>query len=201
MRGPRKSAPRVKSGAVQKKNNWRETREGEWLEGTNVVFERDRPGKGYRHVLHRSDLERFIALLPDWDELSHGLEAIVLLPGDPEQEGVCFPRWLGINAWPRDLWEPLERSYLERQRESMVRLGVPLERSGDAVIVKWTEETVRAYQLLDVFLHELGHHHDRMSTRSKGRAPRGEGYAERYALRYMDRIFQAYQEEFDFHQL
>jgi len=64
------------------------------------------------------------------------------------------------------------------------------------VIVRWTETTAKAYQLLHVFLHELGHHHDRMTTRSRSTAARGEPYAETYAERYADRIWDAYEAEF-----
>lgn len=77
------------------------------------MFERQRPGKGFRHVLRKSDIERFIALLPDWDELSRGLDGIVLLPGDPEYEGICFETWVGVFAWDRDLWHYYDRSYLD----------------------------------------------------------------------------------------
>lgn len=55
---------------------------------------------------------------------------------------------------------------------------------------------IRAYQLLHVALHELGHHHDRMTTKSKRRASRGEGFAERHALNYGDRIWERYLEAF-----
>src|SRR5947207_13763624 len=78
---PRKNAPRVKTG--RRRHHFAPTPDVTVLAGTTVVFERRRPGKGYRHVLRKSDVERFIALLPDWDELSDGLDAIVLLPGDP----------------------------------------------------------------------------------------------------------------------
>jgi hypothetical protein len=160
------------------------------------MFERRRPGKGFRHVLRKSDIERFIALLPDWDELSSGLDGIVLLPGDPEYEGITLGTWLGIFAWERELWHHYDRSYLDHPRESITRLGVPFEPHGNDLIAKWTEETVRAYQLLDVLLHELGHHHDRITTRSQTDHPRGEPYAEQYASRYADRIWEAYRNEF-----
>jgi hypothetical protein len=62
--------------------------------------------------------------------------------------------------------------------------------------MKWTVETVRAYQLLDVFLHELGHHRDRMTTRRQQHPGRGETYAERYASRYADQLWAAYETEF-----
>ncbi len=180
----------------RRKHNWRYTPEAA-LSATTVVFERHRPGRGYRHILSKPDVERFITLLPDWDELSAGLDAIVLLAGNPEYQGWYGPDWIGICAWDRALWHIYDRSYLDNPRESITRLGVPLEpHHTDGVIAKWTEETVRAYQLLDVMLHELGHHADRMTTRSRRDASRGESYAERYQARYADIIWDAYDAEF-----
>ena len=62
--------------------------------------------------------------------------------------------------------------------------------------VHYTEASARAFQLLHILLHELGHHHDRMSTQSKNETARGENYAEQYALRYMDKIWDSYIQEF-----
>ena len=50
--------------------------------------------------------------------------------------------------------------------------------------------------LLDVFLHELGHHHDRLHTRSKRGCARGEPYAERYAKRHGNQLWKRYIERF-----
>jgi hypothetical protein len=61
-------------------------------------------------------------------------------------------------------------------------LGVKVWKVGPRWVAQWTEDQARAYQLLHVFLHELGHHADRMSTRSGRCAARGEAYAEQYAL-------------------
>ncbi|MDQ6779066.1 MAG: hypothetical protein M3256_25245 [Actinomycetota bacterium] len=194
---PRKNKLTVKKGRVGKTQNWRSTPGAEVLAGTDVVFERRRPGKGYRHVLNKTDIERFIALLPDWEEVSHGLEAIVLLPGRDDVEGVYVSPWVGIYAWSRALWWLYDASHFENPRESITRLGVPFEPLDGGFVAKWTDETVRAYQLLDVLVHELGHHHDRMSTRGKLRSARGERYAEEYARRYSDHIWEAYCIEFD----
>jgi hypothetical protein len=54
----------------------------------------------------------------------------------------------------------------------------------------------RAFQLIHIFIHELGHHHDRMTTRSKRDACRGEGYAETYARRFEDLLLARYRNEF-----
>ena len=61
----RKSAPRVKGGRVQKKNNWTETvtNDGERL----PLIDRRRPKEGYRHLLKRRDIEEFISILPRFE--------------------------------------------------------------------------------------------------------------------------------------
>jgi hypothetical protein len=187
--------PRV--SAERRRHNLRPTADSAALPGTKILFERRRPGPGYRHVLSKSDIARFIALLPDWDELSRGLEGIVLMPGEADLEGMCFETWVAVFAWRRELWDYYQASYLEHPRPSITRLGVPVEPGGGGgLVMKWTEGTVRAYQLLDVLLHELGHHHDRMTTRAQEHVCRGEPYAERYAARYADRIWGAYISEF-----
>jgi hypothetical protein len=60
----------------------------------------------------------------------------------------------------------------------------------------FTEETVQAFQLLHVLLHELGHHHDRMTSPGQRRCTRGEPYAEGYARRYEQTIWSAYHRVF-----
>lgn len=52
----------------------------------------------------------------------------------------------------------------------------------------WTEDQARAFQLLNVFLHELRHHHDLMTTRSGRETARGESYAEQFALELADEM-------------
>ncbi len=53
-----------------------------------------------------------------------------------------------------------------------------------------------AVQNLHILLHELGHHHDRITTRSRRRASRGESYAEQYARTYEERIWADYLRRF-----
>jgi hypothetical protein len=194
---PRKTTPKVKGGRVQKKNNWSETTDAVLLAGTSVAFERRRPGPAYRHLLRKQDLERFIALLPDWDELAVGLRLIVLDEGAYGFDGWHTTGMLGLCAWERDLWVDYHPRFVEEHRWLLDRLGVEtVRRDKTCVIVRWTEATAKAYLLLHVFLHELGHHHDRMTTRSRAAAARGETYAEAYATRYVDRIWESYEAEF-----
>jgi len=194
---PRKTTPKVKGGRVQKKNNWSPTTDAVLLAGTAVAFDRCRPGAGYRHLIRKADLETFIALLPDWDELAVGLRYVVLDAGEYEVCGWHTPGVVALCAWERGLWIDYYPDFVDEHRWLLDRLGVEVVREHETcVIVRWTETTAKAYQLLHVFLHELGHHHDRMTTRSRSTAARGEPYAETYAERYADRIWDAYEAEF-----
>ena len=47
--------------------------------------------------------------------------------------------------------------------------------------LRWSAGQARAFQLLNILPHELGHHHDRITTSGKRRPQRGESYAENYA--------------------
>jgi hypothetical protein len=76
----RKTAPSVKAGRVQKKNNWTAAATYHNTDLRLPVIDRRRPGEGYRHLLKRRDVERFIEIVPDWHELCTGLNAIVLAP-------------------------------------------------------------------------------------------------------------------------
>ena len=67
------------------------------------MIDRRRPGKGYRHFLPQRDIETFIGLLPDWTELSKGLNAIVLAPGHRQYFGYHSPGIVHICAWRDDL--------------------------------------------------------------------------------------------------
>ena len=77
----RKSTPRVKRGRVQKKTNWSLTGDYYCIPQPLPAIDRRDPGPGYRHLLYRKDIYAFIQLLPEWQELSRGLNAVVLAPG------------------------------------------------------------------------------------------------------------------------
>jgi hypothetical protein len=61
---------------------------------------------------------------------------------------------------------------------------------------KFTKEKVRAFQLLHIFLHELGHHYDSIHLPQKGFTVRGESFAEGYAIKYEQIIWERYRETF-----
>jgi hypothetical protein len=199
---PRRSATRVKGGRVQRKNNWGpDLADHRRVEQPFPLVIRERPGPGHRHLLRRRDIHAFLALLPDWEELSRGLNAIVLAVAEDETAGWSDVGTVAICAWEQELWQPLDPEFYEEHREIIARLGVATERRvferEEFVLVKWTEPAARAYQLLHILLHELGHHHDRMTTPARpDRPPRGEPYAEAYALRYEARIWDDYMDRF-----
>jgi hypothetical protein len=182
----RKTAPGVRHGDVQRKNNWRET------EPRGAFIVRERPGAGYRHVLTVADVETFLDLLPEREAMCRGLHTVLLARAAYGADGWHVPGVVAVCAWSRELWiEPTDH-WLREHRELLERLGV--ERSSDGRL-ELSLSQIRAYQLLHVLLHELGHHHDAMTTRS-GRAGRGEPYAEGYAWHYERLIWTRYVERF-----
>ena len=112
-------------------------------------------------------------------------------------DGFHRPGLVAVCAQARNL-SPLVANlgYVNGHRDIFDRLGVPIEATADGHLLHFTVETLRAYQLLHVLLHELGHHHDRMTTRSKRRASRGEHFAEVYARAHGDHVWSRYFEVF-----
>ena len=198
MRGNRKSAPQVVKGRVQKKNNLNPSFDYYFSPSPGmVVVDRRRPGEGYKHVLETRDIYRFLELLPDWNNLAVGLNAIVMAPGEDTTDGWHEPGVVHVCAWESGLWRETSQGYYDDHKDIFERIGVISEDLGDGFhLCKFDEPAVRAYQLLHILLHELGHHHDRMTTRLQKRASRGEKYAEEYARLHEAAIWQAYQKQF-----
>ena len=195
--GNRRSATRVRDGRVQKKNNWRPSL-GDYrvLQQSEIQLDRRPAGKGFRHLVTVAQLRDFIDLLPDWPEVATGLDAIVIDEGQDcmgwHHDGV-----VAICAWEQELWwEDCDRGFEEDHRDVLDLLGVEREIADQRLRVRWTEEQARAFQLLHILPHELGHHHDRITTRSQREAARGEKYAETYALNVLDAVWPAYARRF-----
>ena len=191
----RRTAPRVVGGKVQRKNRSARTPNYWNTPQVQPVIDRQRPGAGFRHLLKKSDVERFIRLLPKWGELSTGLSAILLAPGD-DCYGWHRPGVVALCAWDIALWQWSTGDFFAGHVELLDRIGVPHEAADGGWLCKFEPATVRAFLLVHVFLHELGHHHDRMTTRSQRRPSRGEHYAEEYARRFEPVILDRYFNEF-----
>jgi hypothetical protein len=196
----RKSAMRVRDGRVRKKNNWNPD-PGDYYARpqAEIRIERDPPGPGYRHVVTVRQLRDFLDLLPDWEELAIGLEAIALTSGRDDWLGLSNPGVVVITAWERDLWwDNAHRNWIEENSDVLDLLNVERLAHGqtqDWFELRWTEPQARAFLLLDVLVHELGHHHDRMTTAGSA-APRGEPFAHAYATRVRGEIWLEYVERF-----
>lgn len=99
----RKTSPRVIGGKVQRKNRWTST-PSYWNRRQPVpVIDRREPGRGYRHLILQRDVFAFIELLPDWEELSLGLDAVVLAQGNRSCYGWHNDGVIGLCAWNREL--------------------------------------------------------------------------------------------------
>jgi hypothetical protein len=194
----RKTAPGVRDGQVQRKNNWKRSPSFYHDPQPRLVIDRRQPGEGYRHLLLKRDIERFIALIPKWDVLSVGLDLISLDRGRGDCAGWYDRGAIGICARPINMrFEPDWDWYCEH-RDFFERIELRVEgTTPDDIVIHWTPWTARAYQLCHVFLHELGHHIDRMHTRTKkDNGPRGEPFAENYAFDLEKEVLERYFHEF-----
>lgn len=163
-----------------------------------LVF-RERPGRGHRHVVRQRDVHAFVSLLPAWSDLSAGLDTVLLAGAERSCDGWHVPGLVAICAW--EAWSPVvrRRSYVDEHRAIFDRLCIRREPSADADMLDchFSENQARAFLLLHVLLHELGHHHDRMTTRSKRAAARGEPFAEAWALENEARVWDRYTRTFE----
>jgi hypothetical protein len=195
MRTYRKTTPKVKDGRVQKKNRDTNTPHYSNTRPKELQVDIQKPGKGYKHFLKKRDITRFLAILPNWEELNVELDAVVLAAGGGH-DGWYSDGVIAICAWEKDKTVSVQRDYFDDHRDIFERLNVRCEIKANGVVCHFTEEQIVAYQLLHIFLHELGHHHDRINTKEKRHISRGEEYAESYALRYEKLIWNRFFEEF-----
>ena len=193
----RRTAPKVIDGRVQKKNR-HELTPNYWNTYQKVpVIDKERPGRNYRHLLTKKDILEFIEIIPEWNELSTGLDAVLLARGAEHLDGWYDKGVIGICAWQRKIYRNFSKGYFLDHAAIFSRLGVESKRHGGDYLCHFTEATAKAYQLLHIFLHELGHHHDRMTTKNQEYSGRGETYAEEWAIKYEQIVWDSYLKEFD----
>lgn len=192
----RKTTPGVRGGRPLRKNRTDRSRHYRNYHQDRPIVDRLRPGNGYRHVLLKRDVQRFLRILPDWEKLSEGLDAVLLAGGEYNLLGWHRRGIVAVCAWERDHDGYCSHAFGEEHRHIFDRLGVFYLDLGDHYLVEWTDRQIKGFQLMSVLLHELGHHHDRMTTRSRRRPARGEYFANMYANTYADRLWDRYFEEF-----
>ena len=161
------------------------------------MLDRESPGRGYRHVLTKRDLQEFIDIIPGWERFAIRLERIILAaPYDDcdgaytfhhrEETGVIY-----LYAWPEDLWITLPLTYFENHQRFFELTGVAFEKRKKDAVCRFTQPQARAFMLLHIFLHELGHHYDRTNQKHFG-ASKGEDYAESFANSRFSEIYPRY---------
>jgi len=193
----RKTGMKVRSGKVQQTNRSELTPHYLDTDMPGLVIDRRRPGRGYTHLVGQKQLREFVERLPEWDVLQQGLNAIVLDAGDRGCMGWCRSGVIAICAWENSLvWENCNSSFYDEHAEILEKLNVPVIQQNGRIQVLFNESTARAFQLVHILTHELGHHHDRMTTRSQKVTVRGEGYAEEYARRFEDEVIEVYSKMF-----
>ncbi|RYD70215.1 MAG: hypothetical protein EOP84_27070 [Verrucomicrobiaceae bacterium] len=187
----RKTALKVKHGRTAPKNRHVPTSH------QGYVIDRESPGRGFRHVITKRDLQAFIDLIPDWGTWSHRLERIILAAGNLDDDG-CYAFYdreetgsITLHAWEEDLWVPLSADYFSEHQPILEQLGVSWNAEGEDVVCRFTEAQAKAFVLLHVFLHELGHHAERLCQGLRDNTC-GESYAEEFANRRFEMMFPDY---------
>jgi len=192
----RKTTPKVKDGTVIKKNNHAITA----LQG--YVVDRERPDKGYKHVIKKKEIHDFIEIIPNWDEISLGIESIVLDSGDNSFDGLYrhFSHentgiiWL--SAWPEKLWVNFDNEYFTEHKWHFDSIGLKYEKENEEWICYFTEFQAKTFMLMHIFLHEMGHHVDKLRSKNKNQMLGGEEFAENFANKMFEEIWPIYSIKF-----
>lgn len=198
FRSHRKTTPKVVKGKVRKKNRATPTTR------EHLVIDRQSPAKGCKHVVTKADIRKFIDLIDDWEELAEGLERITLTRGNTSCDGIYefFHKeqtaGIELSAWPSDLWIPMDSGYVEAHLPIFKSLGLsfdPADKETETVLCRFTTTQAKAFSLLHIFLHELGHHAHQKRLRHRS-SNFDEGFAERFANERTHHMFDAYVKAF-----
>lgn len=187
----RKTATKVADGQVDRKSR------STLSEIDDCWIRKEPAGKGYTHVVSQRQLEKFIALIPDWNHWSYRLRGILLQHGERDVFGSHFfsrrlhAGVIALCAWPSELSIDLPEEYFHEHREVLAVLGVRFSRKADGMKCNFTVAQARAFMLLHVFLHELGHHRDRHRRPAYGLKGREE-FAEHFANQWLADLLPRY---------
>ena len=213
----RKTSPKVIGGHVQRKNNHTRTAR------LGYVVDRVRPNRGYVHVVSKKEIHDFTDIIPDWAKVCEGIESIFLDQGDEYTDGY-YRHYendgtgvIWLCAWSKDLWVEHSEVYYQEHKWILEILGVVCEKSEkkqeyDMSKVASSEEhevepeiiwtcyftlqQAKAFMLMHIFLHELGHHIDKLRSKKKNIIRGGEVFAENYANRRFHELWGSYVELF-----
>ena len=190
----RKTATKVKNGQVQRKNNWAQSPNMFYTYQNDILVERERAGKEFTHLLRKQDLYDFFELIPDWGELSKGLDGVFLGRGDVDYLGCYHNFVITLTAWDRQLfWKHCSGQFVEQHLSILEGLNVAIRKLKDNCFhLAFDARSAKAFQLIHVFMHELGHHVDRMSTKQRRFCGRGEVFAEQWAREHEKEMLSRY---------
>lgn len=196
VRYNRRTAPRVVDGKVRKKNRTTPTVR------SALVIDRQSPSAGCRHTVTKADVRKFIGLIPDWEEFAPGVHRVLLSRGNTDYDGLYdfYPREqsavIELSAWSKSFWFLMTSEFFGEHQAILDRLGVSHDEPDEEgfIPVRFTDDQARAFMLLHVFLHELGHHLERMGKSTN--ADLDEAFAERFANDRFESIYPAYIEAF-----
>lgn len=165
------------------------------------LIEKFPAGRGFRHVVSPTQLAAFIELIPDWGDHSHRLKRICLIGGSDDYFGYharyrqVNSAMIALSAWSKKMWMPLSLGFFREHRDIFDALGVGYQLGLTAANCRFTVAQARAFTLLHVFMHELGHHRDWLRRRGV-KLPGKEEYAETFARRHFDLLLPAYKTRF-----
>jgi hypothetical protein len=159
-----------------------------------------RPPTGFFHPATRADVLGLLRRAGA--ECTYGLRAVRLsvAPRTPRTGtgGLLFgrlivPGVIVLYAQPAPPWVlPGLLPAGERDRLGRAGAGIAQAGGGTQTIVAWPGDTLRRFMLLDVLLHELGHHvlqHERRAPAGRiVRTSDHEAFADRFARRWRERL-------------
>jgi hypothetical protein len=196
----RKSTPKVRGGRVWRKNRWDSSgiaASRSRMSGRGWSFDLvESPApRGFVHVVRPQDLRRFIAMMPEAPKLLEGVHTVALDGSRVGPWGIYYPGVITLCPWVRprggEWWFEVEGF---AGSSDDLETGLNLERVDDTL--RCPRKTAAPLALVEVFLHELGHHRDCRSTRRRRDCPRGEDYAEQFARRLRTEMWPSVQRLF-----
>jgi hypothetical protein len=191
----RRTSTKVVDGRVTRKSR------SDLSDGRGYFIRKEPAGRGFTHVVSPNQLREFLKIVPGWPEVAYRLNAIVLTKGSRDTFGYhAFSSrvkvaTIALCAWPKMLWTPLSPRFYQENRRTLEALGVDCRKDLKGVTARFTVAQARAFSLLDVFMHELGHHRDWLHRRGRG-LPNKERFAEEYAERHFAGLLPIYCEKF-----
>jgi hypothetical protein len=153
--------------------------------GTRIAIIARDPYPEFIQPVTAEDVEATLLRVPA--EFLTGLDSVYILGGTAKQDKVAFSRlarfgcyggnMIYLHAFPR---KRLRTRYKTPPSPDIVqeytRVGATCTAERDGYVLQFSEDTLRAFYLRDVLLHEIGHHVDRSNVFRKKDAA-----AERYA--------------------